>query len=120
MTTEEARGASKALRRVNRVVSEQFLRRSPLNSRYPSDDVDEVLDDLDQDIYDRLIRMYEKGLRKGIEKATDWMLDGVIEHQKGRLVQQRPFTAKVRLTIRGHAARSYTFNIDPKIVGFDE
>jgi hypothetical protein len=115
----DAKGASKALRGASNRLGKK-LGRAIKHTRSPRADFDQLLKDV-RDPRKLAETFYVMGLRRGLKKATDYMLDGVFElDAQGDVRSPKKIKVDVRLRLPGSAMTARTFKFDSDELGFDD
>ena len=78
-------GASSATYRtaVNEIAD--AIKTEPNHGKYPSDDLLTIIDEIPEAMREMALEWYTKGIKRGMRKATDLMVDGSI-YKKGNTV----------------------------------
>jgi len=116
---QAAAGASKALRNATKKIGTKF--KIPVkNSNRPSKDFDEILDEADEKAKDYALKWYERGVKRGLIKATDLMVEGKI-YKDGDTVfcdaDQIDVNVKIKMN-RDEFKHSVSFRIND--IGFED
>lgn len=118
MTRKKQEGAASATYRkvVNKIA--EALQIEPLHTRYPSDDLDFYVDQIDDKSKDRALKMYRKGLKRGFINACDAILKGELELKRNTLYAPKKVTISVKITFKGERGKSEKFVFTAKELGF--
>ena len=116
-SVDEIRGASKALRVVNNLISQKLIKRNPVHSGYPSRDVHDAIDLAGERSDDRALEWYRRGVIRGIISATDWLVDDTITMKGKTLTLKGKMTVGVRVKMNGKW-KPVRLTILPEDVGF--
>ena len=92
----------------------------PSHSRYPRDDFEDLLDEVDERSKKRAMKWYERGIKRGISFATDQVLDGTFHLAGKTLTAPKQFTVSVRFKFSRETWRKRSFTIKAKDVGFSQ
>ncbi len=109
--------ASKTYRKVNKLLSKAVGVRV-VHSKYPSDDFQNLLDQVDENMKTMALNWYERGIKRGISFATDCVLDGTIVKSRGSITAPNILPVKVRTRFKDENWHRRTFKIKAEDVGF--
>jgi hypothetical protein len=95
------------------------LRREPVHSVSPRQDFEEVLDEAECQIDQRCVDWYEVGLKRGINKALDWIGEGKIIFENDVFeTDYDSFELQVKIKLAGRRREPYRFEIEAEDLGF--
>jgi hypothetical protein len=94
------------------------LQIEPLHTRYPSEDLDVHVEQIEEKSKDRALRMYRKGLRRGFINACDAILKGDLEMKNNTLYAPKKVAISVKIKFKGEGAKSEEFVFTAKELGF--
>ncbi|WP_298242038.1 hypothetical protein [uncultured Bradyrhizobium sp.] len=115
----DARGASKALRGASNRLGRR-LGQAVKHTRSPRADFDQLLKDV-RDPRKLAESYYLMGLKRGLNKATDYILDGTFNFDKqGDLRSPKKLKVDVRLGLPGQSVKPRSFKINADDFGFDD
>jgi hypothetical protein len=95
------------------------LQIDPLHTKYPSEDLDFHVDQIDEKSKDRALKMYRKGLKRGFINACDAILEGDLEIKDKTLYAPKKVTISVKIKFKGEKWRSEEFVFSSKELGFE-
>jgi hypothetical protein len=118
MAERNPAGAASATYRkaVNKIAD--ALQIEPLHTRYPSEDLDVYVDQIDEKSKERALKMYRKGLKRGFINACDAILKGDLEMKDNTLYAPKKVMISVKITFKGERAKSEKFVFTAKELGF--
>lgn len=119
MKSNTPTGASSATYRtaVNKLAKK--LKRKPIHTNRPSFDFEEMIDEiLPEAMKEKALEWYQRGIKRGMDKATDLMVSGKI-HRKGEVVYApEKMKVRVRTKFSGEDWENHLFLIRSKEIGF--
>jgi hypothetical protein len=119
MRTKEGIEASSATYRETTKEVAKKLKVDAEHSNYPSDDFKEIIEMIPEKIKERAVKWYKMGIKRGLTKATDMMLDGEI-YKKGNTVYcPNSFEVRVKTKISGEQWVKRKFEIKAEDIGFE-
>lgn len=86
----------------------------------PSQDLEEIVADIPEAMKEKALEWYLRGIKRGMTKATNLMLDGKIYMQDGAVFAPDTITVKVRTRFRNEEWSSKEFKVKASEIGFDE
>jgi hypothetical protein len=111
--------ASKTYRRTVIRIAET-LRVEPRHTDRPSEDLETMLEVMDEEARKRALRMYERGLRRGYDKATTDVAEGKLQFTKGQLTCPSDVVISAKIKFRGRSRREkIDFKFTPEELGFE-
>jgi hypothetical protein len=94
------------------------LKVKPINTRFPSDDFAIMADLIPEKIKRQALKWYEIGIRRGLTKATEMMLDGKMHKEGSTLYCPRKFEVNVKTRFSGGKWISRKYRIRATDIGF--
>jgi hypothetical protein len=74
------------------------IKTDPRHTKYPSDDFQDMLDEIPEAMREKALQWYERGIKRGMRVATDLMAEGEI-YKEGDIVHA-PNSMKVKSKIK--------------------
>lgn len=106
-------GAASATYKIaNRKISRSLLKRKPVFSRFPKQDLDEVIERTEEFYEERMLKFYRLGLVRGIKKTLQFVENGTITYDEENFDMPNQIEIKVKLKFKGKDWESKTFSID--------
>ncbi|MDH6164856.1 hypothetical protein M2354_004618 [Leclercia adecarboxylata] len=90
------------------------------HSGRPSLDLDEIVADIPEAMKEKALEWYLRGIKRGMKKATDLMLEGKVYMQDGAVYAPDTIRVKVRTRFRNEEWSSREFQVKAADIGFDE
>src|SRR5947209_820102 len=119
MTKAGVVASSKTHRKIVNTIANRYSMPAR-HSSVPSADVDTMLDAVDEQTRKRLIAIYRKGLRRGLDLGTTMLLNGEFKHANGEITWPKDgVTVAVRLKFKGTPWERTEFKFAPKELGFN-
>jgi hypothetical protein len=94
------------------------LQIEPLHTRHPSEDLDFHVDQIDEKSKDRALKMYRKGLRRGLINACDAILKGDLELKNNTLYAPKKVTIPIKIRFKGERGKNEKFVFTAKELRF--
>ena len=118
MSNNPVSASSATLRKAVNGISEATGKK-PVHTRYPSLDFDAALADIPDAMKTMAIEWYIRGIKRGMAKATDLMLEGSI-YKEAEIIHAPPvIKLNVRIKFKGEEWKSLPLRIKSKEIGFD-
>lgn len=118
MSKQSTAAASATYRKaVNRIA--EVLDKDPDHSRYPSVDFDAAIESIPETMREKALEWYERGIRRGLSKATDLMADKTIYIEDGVVYAPKIIKVKVRTKMSGAEWAHHEFSIRSSEIGFE-
>jgi hypothetical protein len=118
MSKQSTVAASATYRKaVNKIA--EALDKDPEHSRYPSADFETALESIPETMREKALEWYERGIRRGLSKATDLMADKTIYLEDGVVYAPKIIQVKVRTKMRGRKWVQHEFSISCCDIGFE-
>ncbi len=95
------------------------LDREPVHTRWPSQDFELLLDEIPEAMKAKALEWYERGIKRGLARATDLMGSGKITVKDGVVYAPSEIQVNVRTKFRGEEWESREFIVDTTDIGFD-
>ncbi|CAJ3456006.1 Uncharacterised protein [Burkholderia pseudomallei] len=112
-------GASSATyRKVVNALAEKVLDQDPRHTRYPSQDFELLLDEIPEAMKAKALEWYERGIKRGMARATDLMASGKITLENGTVYAPAEIQVRVKTKFRGEEWESREFTVDAEEIGF--
>ncbi|KRV69374.1 hypothetical protein AO721_10755 [Aeromonas veronii] len=118
MGKESIAAASATYRKVVNEIAE-VLDKEPEHSRYPSADFEAALESIPAAMREKALEWYERGIRRGLSRATDLMADKTIYLKNDVVYAPKTIKIKVRIKMSGDKWTVREFRIHTKDIGFD-
>jgi len=117
--SNSAVGASSATYRkaVNNIA--EAIKSDPKHSKYPSDDLSIMIDEIPDAMKAKAIEWYERGVKRGMAKATDLMLDGKIYMDNENVHAPDIIKVKTKIKMSGGDWERKDIIIKATDIGFD-
>lgn len=113
-----AKYASKTYRNVVNKTA-KALRVDPIHTKYPSEDFDSILAVMDEKSQKRALEFYRLGLRRGYDKATTDVANGILYFENEKLIFPKDkITITVHIRFTGCARRTEKFKFSANDLGF--
>mgnify|MGYP000366524539 CR=1 FL=1 len=90
------------------------------HSGRPSLDLDEIVSDIPEAMKEKALEWYIRGIKRGMKKATDLMLEGKVYMQDGAVFAPNTITVKVRTRFRNEEWSSREFKVKSSDIGFED
>ncbi|CAB3643582.1 hypothetical protein [Trinickia soli] len=118
-TQRDSSGAAPATYR--KVVNglSRALDRDPVHTRRPSQDFELLLDEIPEAMKTKALEWYERGIKRGLARATDLMGSGKITVAEGVVYAPSEIQVNVRTKFRGEEWESREFIVASTDIGFD-
>jgi len=117
-TKESIKASSTTYRKATNEVAKKLKLKAD-HTKYPSDDFKEITDLIPDKIKDKALKWYKIGIKRGLMKATDLMLDGKI-HKKGDTIYcPNSFDIKVKTKFSGEKWTKRKYKINAEDIGFE-
>lgn len=116
-TKESIKASSATYRKATNMMAKQ-LRIDPEHTEYPSDDFKEMADLIPEKVREKALQWYKMGIKRGLAKATDMMLEGKISKRKNTVFCPSNFEVKVITKFAGEKWKSRKYTIRAKDIGF--
>ena len=97
----------------------EALDKDPEHSRYPSEDFQLALESIPEAMREKALEWYERGIRRGLSKATDLMADEIIYVKDGVVLAPKIIKVKVRTKMSGTDWVNHEFSIRSTEIGFE-
>jgi TPR repeat protein len=98
----------------------EALGKKAKHSGKPSLDLDEIVADIPEAMKEKALEWYERGIKRGMKKATDLMLAGEIHMQDGAVLAPKTITIKVRTRFKNEEWNSRKYIIKTSDIGFED
>ncbi|WLV39299.1 hypothetical protein [Morganella morganii] len=85
----------------------------------PKMDLDEIVADIPEAQKEKALEWYLRGIKRGMKKATDLMLEGEIYAEDGMVFAPDTMTVKVKTRFKNEEWSSREFKIEASDIGFD-
>ena len=118
MRTKEGSAASATYRKATNEIAKQ-LKVDPEHTKFPSDDFQEMAEMIPGKRKEKALTWYEMGVKRGLSKATDMMLDGKIHLKGNTLYCRNSFAVKVKTKFAGEKWTKRKFTIKAEDIGFE-
>lgn len=83
----------------------EYLGVTPEHSKSPKHDFEKLLMGLDDKVAEIALNFYRMGLRRGLIKATDWVVDGKLKYKDGRLTGPDSFVITMNIKMPNQKTR---------------
>lgn len=91
----------------------------PNHTKYPSLDLEEALETIPEAIKQKAIEWYIRGIKRGMAKATDLMLEKKICLKDEILYSPENISMSVRTKFKGEDWQHHKISIKPHEIGFE-
>jgi hypothetical protein len=118
MKNSPAAAASATYRKAVNGIAEA-LDHEPAHSKYPSLDFEAALAGIPDEVKRKALEWYERGIRRGMAKATDLMAEGKIYLEQGTVYAPRKLKVRVRTRVGGGEWESHELSIKSQEIGFE-
>ncbi len=89
------------------------------HSKYPSQDLLDIVDEIPEAMKEKALEWYERGIKRGLSKATDMMAEGKIYKDGDFVVAPSVFNIKVRTKFKGDKWEQRTVVVEASEIGFE-
>ncbi|MDC9521326.1 hypothetical protein PSH55_09355 [Pseudoalteromonas sp. Angola-31] len=90
----------------------------PHHTKYPSEDFREMIDEIPEAMREKALQWYERGIKRGMSKATDLMAKGEI-YREGNIVHApKSIKVQTKIKVSGGAWEKYSVTVKAKDIGF--
>lgn len=96
----------------NKKVSRQLLKKRPTFTRFPKQDLDEVIERTEEKYEERMIKFYRLGLVRGIKKTLQLIENETITYDDIDFDIPEEIEIKVKLKFKGKEWESKNFSIE--------
>jgi len=90
----------------------------PAHTRYPSLDLEDAVAGIPDAMKDNAIEWYVRGIKRGMAKATDMMLNGDIYLEEGTVYAPETMKVKVRTRMNGGDWERLVVSVSCHEIGF--
>lgn len=118
-TSNPAGAASATYRKAVNGIADA-LGREAVHSTRPSLDLDLALDGIPDALRGKAIEWYERGVSRGLSKATDMMAEGAITFDGNHVHAPREFLVRVRTRFAGSEWESRELRVRATDIGFNK
>lgn len=91
----------------------------PESSDYPSEDFQDIVEQIPEQMKEKALKWYEMGIKMGIRKATNFIIDGKIEMKDGILYSPKTLKVNVKTKFAGEDWEKQSFKIKAEEIGFE-
>lgn len=117
-TKEGIKAASATYRKATNAIADT-IGVNPEHTGYPKEDFEEIINKLDGNLNEVALKFYRLGLRRGMIKATDMVVDGTLKYDKGILECPGDIEVKVKIKMPNEDIKKKKFTFKPKSIGFE-
>ncbi|WP_263080163.1 hypothetical protein [Endozoicomonas sp. Mp262] len=118
MSNSPIAAASATYRKATNKIAEA-AKLEPRHTANPSDDFLEIVEDMSDAMKTKALDWYERGIKRGMKKATDLMLDGKIYREENIVYAPEEIAVKARIKFSGGEWQPFQLNVKAKDIGFD-
>ena len=90
------------------------------HSKWPSEDFEQIIESLEGNTQKLALKFYRLGLRRGLIKATDWVVDGPLNYKAGTLYAPNELEVKIRVRLPNNVWKKKRFKFKHKELGFSD
>ena len=117
-TNEGVKAASATYRKATNAIADT-IGTEPEHTGYPKEDFEKIIGELDGNANEIALKFYRLGLRRGMIKATDWVVDGTFKYDNGTLECPAAIEVKVKIKMPNEEVKKKKFTFKPKSIGFE-
>lgn len=103
----------------NKAVAGALGRKAKLTGS-PKIDLEDIVDDIPEAMKEKALEWYLRGIKRGMRKATDMMLNGEIYMQEGTVIAPDVMMIKVRTRFKNEEWSSRKYEIKASDIGFSD
>jgi len=92
---------------------------TPIHTRYPSEDFENMLDKADNTTVNRALEWYERGIKRGILHTKHMVLNGTLAITKQRITIPKTIEVNVRVKFKNRRWQKRSFKFKAADIGFD-
>lgn len=96
----------------------EAIKVDPRHTKHPSEDFQDMIDEIPEAIREKALQWYERGIKRGMRKATDLMAEGEIYREGDTVHAPNIMKVNTKIKMSGGEWEKYSVTIKAKDIGF--
>lgn len=96
----------------------EAIKTNPRHTKYPSEDFQDMIDEIPEAMREKALQWYERGIKRGMRKATDLMAEGVIYKEDDTVHAPNSIKVQTKVKMSGGEWEKYSVTLKAKDIGF--